>query len=401
VDERCVYLDNASTTWPKPPEVAEAMSRYLVEGAASPGRGGYRMAARNAEVVARLRGRLASMIGAEAPERVVLTSGATDAINTAIMGLFVEGVFGGGAPTRVVTTVLEHNAVRRPLAFLRSRGLVEVVEVGCDDRGWVPADAVLAAVDDRTVLVVMATASNVTGQVSAALEVSRRIRAERPHALVLLDGSQTVGLLGIDVRRDGVDLLAFPSHKTLMGPTGLGGLYLSARVLGEEAGALRTVAPSRFGGTGVDAGDEFMTRSMPKRFEPGTANAIACAGLLAALESPGRLAAEAVLAHERALVGEVIAGLGGLAGVRVLGDPGAERVGLVSFVAAGWSPADLAGVLDASFGIAVRAGVHCAPGAHRALGTFDAGGSVRVSPGVYNTRADVGAFLGAMRQVLG
>jgi selenocysteine lyase/cysteine desulfurase len=150
----------------------------------------------------------------------------------------------------------------------------------------------------------------------------------------------------------------------------------------------------------VDAGDEFMTRSMPRRFEPGTANAMAGAGLLAALEAPGRPAAAQVLAHERSLAALVIAGLGEMDGVRLLGDPEAERVGLVPFVVSGWAPTDLAGVLDGSFGIAVRAGVHCAPGAHRALGTYDGGGTVRVSPGLYNTAADVGAFLAAMAEVL-
>lgn len=362
------------------------------------------MAARNAEIVSRLRARLAGLIGASEPERLVLTSGATDAINTAILGLFVGGVYGerrGGPTARVVTTVLEHNAVRRPLAFLKSRGLVEVVEVGCDTGGRLDADEIFDAVDERTVLVAMATASNVTGLVSPALEVSRRVRRERPGTLTLLDASQSMGLVSVDVERDGVDMIAFPSHKALVGPTGIGVLHLSARATGDAAGAMCIVAPSRFGGTGVDAGDDFMTRSMPKRFEPGTANALASAGLLAALESPERPPASEVLAHERALAGLAIEGLGGLKGVRVLGDQEAERVGLVSFVVSGWAPTDLSGVLDGSFGIAVRAGVHCAPGAHRALGTYDGGGAVRASPGLYNTRADVEAFLTAMAEVLG
>lgn len=377
------------------------MSRFLTEGSASPGRGGYRMAARNAEVMARLRSRLAALIGASASERLVFTGGATDAINAAILGLFVGGVYRhGDRPARVVTTVLEHNAVRRPLAFLKSRGLVEVVEVGCDLGGRLNADEIVAAVDDRTVLVAMATASNVTGLISPALEVAHRIRRERPGVLMLLDASQSLGLVPIDVERDGVDMLAFPSHKTLMGPTGIGGLYLSARATGDEPGASRVVEPSRFGGTGVDAGDEFMTRSMPKRFEAGTANAMAGVGLLAALEASGRPNAAEVLAHERSLAAMVMEGLSDMKGVRLLGDAGAERIGLASFTVAGWAPTDLAGVLDGSFGIAVRAGVHCAPGAHRALGTFEGGGAVRVSPGLYNTRQDVEAFLAAMAEVL-
>lgn len=382
------------------------MSRFLAEGAATPGRGAYRMASRNAEIIQRLRLRLASMVGAGSADRMVLTPGATDAINTAILGLFAGGSVGGMRP-RAVTTVLEHNAVRRPLAYLRSRGLVEVAEVGCDRFGRVSADGIFAAVDERTVLVAMATASNVLGTISPALEVARRVRGDRPHALVLLDASQTAGLLGVDVERDGVDMLAFQGHKALMGPTGIGGLYLSERALGMQAGPLRRVEPTRFGGTGVDAGDEFMTASMPKRFEPGTPNALAAAGLLAALEADGRPTPEAALAHKRALVERIADGLRSMAGVRIFGgleSPGVgvgQGVGLLSFTALGWSPADLAGVLDGSFGIAVRAGVHCAPGLHRAMGTFDGGGAVRVSPGVYSTIDDAEAFLGAMNQVLG
>jgi selenocysteine lyase/cysteine desulfurase len=256
-------------------------------------------------------------------------------------------------------------------------------------------------VDERTVLVAIATASNVSGLVSPAMEVTRRLRREWPHVLSLLDGSQSVGLVEINVERDGVDMLAFPAHKALMGPTGIGGLCLSARAIGEEAGAVRTLEPVRFGGTGFDAGDEFMTRSMPERFEPGTANTLGAAGLLASLDAPGRPSAGESLVHEVGLVARVIEGLGRMEGVRVLGEGAAARVGLVSFTAPGWAPTDLAGALDASFGIAVRAGVHCAPGAHRAMGTYDSGGAVRASPGVYTTRDDVDAFLGALGALLG
>lgn len=397
---RLIYLDNASTSWPKPPEVAEAMARFLREGAASPGRGGYAMAAKNAETLARVRSKIAAMIGSRDSERVVLTPGATDALNMAILGLFA---WRGPAPLErrphVVATVLEHSAVRRPLHRLKVQGYIDVTEVPCDAHGLLHAEEIVAAVQDRTSLVAVMSASNAVGTVSPAAEVCRTLRVRRPDILTLVDASQTAGLMPLHIEKDCIDLAAFPGHKALLGPTGTGFLYVSPRSTGEAPGATARLEPVRFGGTGGDAGSEEMPAGIPKSLEPGTFNAVGFVGVLAALDAAGRPSSEVVLAHERRLIARAIQGLSGVKGVRIVGttDP-ALRTGALPIVVDGWASADLSAALDSRYGICVRAGLHCAPAAHRAMGTFEGGGAARMSVGVYNTDEDVDAFVNAIRE---
>lgn len=402
-EARTIYLDNASTTWPKAPGVAEAMAAFISEGAATPGRGSYTMASRNAELVARARLKLANLIAAPSPERVILTPGATDAFNMAILGLFrdhpVDGAPAGKRP-KVVTTVLEHNAIRRPLHYLCSRGVIDVHEVRCDGRGCIAGDELLAAVDDRTVLAATMSASNVVGTIGPAVKVYRELRATRPDVVTLLDASQTAGLVPIDVMADAIDLLAFPGHKSLMGPTGTGVLYVSPRVTGEAPGAGLRLLPTRFGGTGGDSGKDDMPEALPRRFEPGSPNSVGFVGLLAAMEYRERHDPAKTLAHEMSLFERLVDGVSSIAGTSIVGPRSRDnRVAVLSVCVDGWSPTDLGAVLDAQAGIAIRAGLHCAPGAHRALGTFDRGGTIRVSPGAFNNEADVDTFVSTLREL--
>lgn len=406
---RTIYLDHATTSWPKPPGVGEAMTRYLREGAATPGRGAYASARDAGRQIDQLRDALASMIGAKSGERMVLTSGATESLNIAILGLFSGDRPGRelpAPPPRVVTTVLEHNSVRRPLAALQARGLIEVVEVGCDREGFVSAEAVLAAVDARTALVAMTGVSNVVGTMQPITEVGRGLRSAAAHArvLFLVDGSQGAGLVPIDVGASGIDLLAFSGHKALLGPPGTGVLYVS-----ERAGV--RVSPVRFGGSGGGGGGDSasseMPGEMPHRFEAGTPNTVGFVGLLAALGEDAPARQDEVLAHERRLLGMMIEGLAAHERVRLIGPAGTDRrVGILSLTVLRYEPDEVSAILDGSFGISVRAGLHCAPGAHRALGTFEAGGggggsgTVRVSPGWATTPDDVGRFLEAMERLV-
>lgn len=401
---KTVYLDNASTTWPKAPGVAEAMAKFVSEGAATPGRGSYTMASRNAELVSRARLKLAQLIKAPSPDHVILTPGATDSFNMAILGLFRDHTphaAPAGRRPKVITTVLEHNAIRRPIHHLHSRGIIDVEEVRCDGKGRVCADELLAAVDDRTVLIATMSASNVVGTIGPCAAVFRALRTTRPDIITLLDASQTAGLVPIDVEADAIDLLAFPGHKSLMGPTGTGILYVSKRAAGETPGAALRLLPTRFGGTGGDSGKDDMPEAMPRRFEPGSPNSVGFVGLLAALEYREKHNAAATLAHELSLVSRLIEGVSSLPGVGIVGPPTSDgRVGVLSLTVDNWAPTDLGALLDAQAGIAIRAGLHCAPGAHRALGTFDRGGAIRVSPGAFNTEEDVDAFVGTLRDVV-
>ena len=373
-----IYIDNAATSFPKAPGVAEAMVRTLTDAGGNPGRSGHALAVAAQGVVNETRRRLAALLGAPDPSRLVFTANATDALNQALFGLLRPG-------ERVVTTSLEHNAMVRPLAALARRG-VTVERVACAPDGTIDLDDLARALQVRpTRLVAMLHASNVSGTILPAREAARL--AHDHGALFLLDAAQTAGALPIDVRELGIDLLALPGHKGLLGPPGTGALYVAAGV---------TLTPLRYGGTGVRSEDELMPEELPEGLEAGTLNTLGLAGLGAALRYLSERGVAAVRAHEVALTERLLAGLREISGLRVHGvaDP-ARQVATVSISLPGWEPTDLAAVLDSSFGIAVRAGLHCAPEAHRTLGTFPAG-TVRLSSGCFTTSEDIDQVVKAL-----
>jgi cysteine desulfurase family protein len=373
-----IYIDNAATSFPKAPGVAEAMVRTLTDAGGNPGRSGHALAVAAQGVVNETRRRLGALLGAPDPSRLVFTANATDALNQALFGLLRPG-------ERVVTTSLEHNAMVRPLAALARRG-VTVEQVACAPDGTIDLDDLARALHVRpTRLVAMLHASNVSGTILPAREAARL--AHDHGALFLLDAAQTAGALPIDVRELGIDLLALPGHKGLLGPPGTGALYVAAGV---------TLTPLRYGGTGVRSEDELMPEELPEGLEAGTLNTLGLAGLGAALRYLSERGVAAVRAHEVALTERLLAGLHEISGLRVHGvaDP-ARQVATVSISLPGWEPTDLAAVLDSSFGIAVRAGLHCAPGAHRTLGTFPAG-TVRLSSGCFTTSEDIDQVVKAL-----
>jgi len=374
-----IYLDWAATSFPKAPGVAEAMVRALAEAGGNPGRSGHALAVAAQGVVDEARRALAGLLGAPDPSRVVFGANATDAINQALFGLLGPG-------DRVVTTTMEHNAVARPLAALAGRG-VSVERVACAADGTLDLDDLdraLAAAPTR--LVAMTHASNVSGTILPAAEAASL--AHRHGALFLLDAAQTAGVLPIDVRELGVDLLALPGHKGLLGPPGTGALHVAAGV---------TLRPLRVGGTGVRSQDVQMPEELPEGLEAGTLNTAGLAGLAAALRFLAERGIAAVRAHELALTARLLAGLREITGLRVHGpaDP-ARQVATVSISLPGWEPIDLAAVLDGSFGIAVRAGLHCAPWAHQTLGTFP-GGTVRLSAGCFTTPDEIDQAVAALK----
>jgi cysteine desulfurase family protein len=329
------------------------------------------------------RRRLAALLGAPDPARIVFTASTTDALNQALFGLLRPG-------ERVITSRMEHNALARPLAELAGRGvLVESVAAASD--GSIDLDDLERTLKTSpTRLVAMAHASNVTGGILPAREVAQLAHAHG--ALFLLDAAQTAGALPINVTELGIDLLALPGHKGLLGPPGTGALYVAAGI---------NLTPMRFGGTGLRSEDEQMPGELPERLEAGTLNTVGLAGLGAALRYLAERGVAAVRAHEMALTGHLLAGLQSIPGLNIHGiaDP-ARQVATVSISLQGWEPADLAAVLDSSFGIAVRAGLHCAPTAHRTLGTYPSG-TVRLSAGCFNTEDDIGQAVAALEQLAG
>ncbi|MDP2181623.1 MAG: aminotransferase class V-fold PLP-dependent enzyme [Actinomycetota bacterium] len=375
------YFDHAATSWPRPPEVVEAVARGLTEYGGSPGRGAYELAMRSARALFDARQTFARFLGAPHAEDVIIVPSCTWACNLMLQGLLRPG-------DRVVVGSMEHNAVVRPLSALAALG-VEVVVVDAETTGFVDPDDVERAVKAApTRAVVCQHASNVTGTIQYVGDLADI--AHEHDAVMLVDGAQAVGHIPVDVRALGVDAYAVPGHKALLGPPGIGLLWLSERAQPD---------PLVLGGTGSGSSEtEAMPTRRPERFEAGTANVPAALGLAAGMEV--RAADPDASARESELAMRVLEGLSAIPGVRVLG-PGSEvpRVPVVSFVHERVEADRLAFELDRRWGIACRAGLHCAPWAHRTLGSFE-GGAVRISVGWSTTGADVDALLTAFRNVL-
>lgn len=373
-----IYLDQAATSFPKPPGVAAAMTDALTRAGGNPGRSGHALSLAAQGVVIETRRHLAALLGVPDPSRLVFAQNATDALNLALWGLLRPG-------DRVVTSSLEHNSVARPLAALAARGVTVERVPGAPDGAFDLDDLAHALAAGPTRLVALVHASNVSGTI---LPVEAAARLAHDHgALLLVDAAQTAGVLPIDVRALGIDLLAVPGHKGLLGPTGTGALYV--------APGLR-LTPLRQGGTGVRSEEEGMPEALPEALEAGTLNVVGLAGLGAALAYLAERGPKAIRAYEVALTGRLLDGLRKIRGLRVHGPADPERqVATVSLTLAGWEPQDLAAALEGSFGIAVRAGLHCAPLAHRTLGTFPVG-TVRVSAGALNGLDDIDRVVDAL-----
>ena len=380
-----IYLDNAATSFPKPEAVYAAVDEYNRRVGVAIGRGSSRQAGAAQGIVAQCRQRAAALLGAESPDCIVFTFNGTDSLNLALHGLLRPG-------DHVVTSVLEHNSVLRPLRALQDAG-VTVTLVPSDRQGRVDPDDFRRALQPQTRLVALMHASNVCGTIQPVEEVGKIARAAG--ALFLIDAAQTAGILPIDLRSLNVDLLACPGHKGLLGPLGTGLLYVRPGVEQE----LRSV---RQGGTGTRSEDDHQPPTLPDKYESGNHNAPGLYGLAAALDYIGERGIESIRAHEQACDARLCGGLATVGGVTIFGpEEPADRIGVLSFTLEGYEPHELATILDEHFQIETRAGMHCAPGAHRALDTFEQGGTVRLSVGPFTTPAEIDAAIEAVRTIAG
>ena len=363
--QRRIYLDNAATSWPKPDSVYEAIDDYQRRLGAPAGRGTYREALEVERRLDQTRSALASLIGATSPKQIIFAYSGTDALTLALLGLLRLG-------DHVVTTTSEHNAVLRPLRYLEKVGRIQVTRVAPNSEGIVPADAVVAGLRDETRLVALIHVSNVTGAVQPIEEVARRLRQHK--ALLLVDAAQSVGHLPLNVTEIGCDLLAAPGHKGLLGPLGTGFLYIAP---GRES----DLQPVRIGGTGTQSDQDEVPDELPYRFEAGNLNVPGLIGLGAGIQYVLERGVIAIEEHEQQLRRQLIDTLADIPGVTVH-EPGLSgRGGIVSLTVSGYDPQELAVLLDQVASIQVRAGFHCAPQIHEALGTRAGGGTVRISPG--------------------
>jgi cysteine desulfurase/selenocysteine lyase len=376
-----IFLNNAATSWPKPDSVYQACDHAL-RSMGSPKRGPAIIA--GADPLETARGTIARFLGVPDPSRLLLQPGCTYALNLALLGQHWN------AGDRIIMSSLEHHAVSRPVRKLaRERGVEFVLApYSADDPfdlAWLEAELGKGGVK----LVACSMASNVSGHIMPVADV---IRLAREHgALTLLDGAQAVGHLPVNVAELGCDLLSFAGHKGMLGPTGVGGLWVAPNV------SINTMAE---GGTGGDSGKHPLSGSMPSSHEVGTLNLPAIAGLAAGIEWINAKGQAALLAHEHELVGRLIDGLLGIKGLTIHGptDP-TKRTAAVSFTIDGHKPKALAAAL-AERGIFGRAGYHCAPLAHETLGTLAGGGTMRLSPGCFSTEGEIDTAVAALHAII-
>lgn len=390
-----IYFDNAATSFPKPPVVSQAMAKFLAEDAANPGRAGHRMAVAAERMLDEVRLKLTRLFQGDDPHRMIFAMNCTDALNMAIKGVLGDAIAAARADTpHVITTVLEHNSVSRPLQAMADAKAIELTRIDCDDAGFIDPDDIRKAITPHTRLIVMTHSSNVLGTVQDAAAVGA-IARER-EVLFCLDTAQTAGIVPVSIPGMYIDLLAFPGHKSLLGPTGTGGLYV-----GERCGEPGRLRPWREGGTGGDSSTPTQPALYPYYLEGGTPNTVGIAGLGAGVDYVVANDMAATLAHEQAMVQHIIDRFSADDRFTVYGTPDAKRrVGTVSINIEGYEPSDVGSILDDSFNIAVRPGLHCAPYIHKRLGTFPSG-AVRISPGVFNTEDELAQLCEALEQIAG
>lgn len=383
-----IYLDNAATTFPKPESVFRGMDAFIRSSAANPGRSGHRRAVEAESMINETRLLIARLFGFLRPERVAFTMNATDALNMAIKGVLRSG-------DHVITSVLEHNSVSRPLNQLERDRVITLTRLPANTDHIIDPDDVARAFKASTRLVALTHVSNVTGTIQPVKTIGAVVRSR--DALFLVDASQSAGVVPISFEEDCIDLLAFTGHKALLGPTGTGGLVVGERV---------EVSPWREGGTGGDSSSPVQPSELPHRLEGGTPNVFGIAGLREGVRLLLDRGVPTVLSHERMLMQEFYQALKApdllswYGADRAIAERRGEgRVGLVGINTAGLSPAELATILDERFDIAVRAGLHCAPYAHKHLGTFPQG-IVRFSVGILTTVDDVRQAAAALDDIV-
>lgn len=376
-----IYLDNAATTFPKPLPVLEEMFETYARLGVSPGRGSYDLAAQCEHYVHEVRHQISNFFGGDSPDRVVFACNATDALNTIILGLIEPGC-------HVVSSRLEHNSVLRPLYHLRERGLITFDLVPFDGRGFIDPQDVAKLIKPSTKFVILNHVSNVLGTIQPVQEVGRMC-AEREIPLIL-DVSQSAGIVPIDMRDMHVQAVAFTGHKSLMGPTGIGGIVLREGI---------DIRATRFGGTGSDSWRAAHPEAYPDRLEAGTLNVMGIMGLSAGLRYIAQRGMANIYQQEMLLAGTLRDGLSSMTRVRMYcAETLNNHVPVLACNVENLDPEDFAAILDGDFNIATRSGLHCAPLVHEDIGTSPRG-AVRFSLGPSNSDDDVSAVLSAVRAI--
>lgn len=377
-----VYLDNAATSYPKPDIVIDKISDFMKNIGATAGRGAYKSAIAADRLIFDCRNNLCKLFNGKDPSRVIFTYNITDSLNIIINGILKPG-------DHVITSSLEHNSVWRPLNILKRDRNVEISQTPCTSEGITKPEEVEKLIRENTRLIVFTHASNVLGTIQPIREIGAL--AKKHNIPFLVDSAQTAGAYPIDVQKDNIDILAFTGHKSLFGPTGTGGFLLNCS---------SNIKPLKSGGTGVDSKNPYQPDFFPNKFEPGTLNVAGIVGLGEAIKYISNLGVENIRAKEDEIIEYALKKLIQVPGICIYGPRDPKKiVGVISFNIKGMSGEEIAFKLDQEYDIMLRVGFHCAPTAHKVMGTYETG-AMRISIGYFNTKKDIDILTAALKDIV-
>lgn len=377
-----IYLDNASTSYPKPKEVAEAIYDFMISNGSTSGRGAYKNAMISDRLVYETRKSIANLFNFKDPKKVIFTCNVTESLNMIINGILTEG-------DHVITSSIEHNSVWRCLKTLEKNKNISISKVESSKEGYTKAEDVEKYINQNTKLIVFTHASNVLGTIQPIREIGEIAR--KYNIPFLVDAAQTAGAYPIDVQADNIDLLAFTGHKSLLGPMGTGGIIINWD---------GNINPLKFGGTGGDSAYEYQPNYYPNKLETGTMNVAGLIGLNKSIEFINKEGIENIHKKEKELVKYALDKLDSIDNVKVYGPKDSNKVvGVVSFNIKGKRAEEVGYELDTKYNIMVRAGLHCAPNAHELIGTKEIG-TLRIGIGYFNKKEDIDELIAAIKQII-
>lgn len=382
-----IYLDNGATTFPKPNQVGEKMIEFMNTSCANPGRSGHKMAQETNKEIFLARMNLAKLMNISNPMEIAFTKNASEALNIAILGFLKKG-------DHVITSCMEHNSVLRPLHYLQEIGEITLDIVDSDEEGFVFSQDIMKFINSNTRLIAITHASNLTGSINDLKDIGQEIEKANKNRenkiCFLVDGAQTAGIIPIDVEKFKIDLLAGAGHKSLYGPTGTGFLYVRETI---------KLRPLYRGGTGSISESLEQPDFMPDSLETGTLNAVGIVGLKAGIDYINKVGIENIKAHCEKLIIQLIQGMQTIEGIKIYGSlDGTKRVGSVVVNLGNMDSQEVIYILDTEYDIATRGGKHCAPLAHKRMGTLDQG-MVRLSVSSFTTGKEIDSAIKAIREI--
>jgi cysteine desulfurase family protein len=372
------YLDNAATSFPKPEETLQYLSHFVSSVGGNPGRSGHPLSIEAARIIFQAREKLTAFINGKHSERLIFTHNGTESLNLAILGLVQEH-------DHVVTTSMEHNSVMRPLDFLQKERKVEVSIVPCSAFGELDLPKLKASLKKSTRVVIINHGSNVIGTVQSIKQVREAIG----ETTLIVDACQTIGNTPIDIQSEGMDIICFSCHKSLFGVQGLGALYMRKGI---------NLRPLKFGGTGSKSESTRQPEMLPDKYESGTPNTPGIAALLGGLTFIEKAGLSTIIEKKKAIRNYTLNMLSDVDDVIIYGHPSGQSLPIISANVKGMSPSDVGTACNRA-GICVRVGLHCAPVAHRTIGSFPQG-TVRISPGYFTREEEIDQLAEVLKAVV-